>query len=326
MNAPSVPADRRDVRAHEAADWFLILRENASEQDLRRWVEWCVADPENLREYERVQEAWAAIAEIEPEASRPLRDQSAVRRSRLSRLRRYGLAAAACAGVVLASWWVRNPDIFVAPPKVLSAQQTANMSATLPDGSMLMLAPRTNVELDFSGSARKLDLSSGEAYFKVHPDKHKPFVVTTDALHVTAVGTAFGIKSDTQAIAVTVEEGVVEVANGAEVWRVGAGYRIEYDTRRGVARIAAIDAARALAWRDGRLEYFQQPLAAVIADVNRYSNKRIEINDPAVAQLSFTGTIFTASIDDWLVAVTTTFPLDVVVADDRVQLRGRDSR
>ena len=79
-----------------------------------------------------------------------------------------------------------------------------------------------------------------------------------------------------------------------------------------------------MAWRDGRLEYYGEPLSSVVADVSRYSSQPIELVDPQLAQLTFTGTVFTESVDDWLNAIQATFPIRVVTTDDhRVLLMRR---
>ncbi len=305
------------TRADQAADWFLRLREEASEDELRDWTQWCSEDAENLREYERIRATWQGLGQLPTGGGRNIAATSARYRALA--------AAAAClliggaAGLAWKSGW------FMQDKQVLSTQKTTNESATLPDGSTLTLAPRTNVAVDFSGATRSLDLSQGEAYFTVHPDKLKPFVVKTAGLQVTAVGTAFNIRSVPDRVVVTVTEGMVEAANGAESWRVAAGHQIDYDLRHRSARIAAVDPDRELGWREGRLEYLDKPLATVVADANRYSERRIEIADPQLEALTYTGTIFTQSLDDWLQAMESTFDIDVETRGERVLLRVRDN-
>jgi transmembrane sensor len=177
--------------------------------------------------------------------------------------------------------------------------------------------------VDFSGSLRSLDLSPGEAYFKVSPNKLEPFVVKTAGLKVTALGTAFNIKSESGRVVVTVEEGLVEAANGAESWRVGAGYQLAYDLGGHATRIAAVDARRELGWREGRLEYVNAPLSVVVADAGRYSDRRIEITEARLGAMTYSGTIFTRALDDWLSAVESTFPIRIETRGDRVLLLPR---
>lgn len=307
-------------RADEAADWFLRMQEGTSEEELREWMQWC-ADAENLREYERVRNVWQGVGRLDCNAFDLPQQSSPSWNAR----RRVVAAVAAVALLAVTVGGLYRFDMLTLNKRVLSAEHMTNESATLPDGSLLTLAPHTDVAVDFSGAVRSLDLAQGEAYFKVKPDKLKPFIVQTAGFKVTAVGTAFSVKSESQIIEVTVEEGVVEASNGAAKWRVGAGYRISYDVTGQAARIASVDAARELAWREGRLEYFMEPLGHVVADANRYSNKKIRIEDPRVEALTYTGTIFTASIEDWLLAVENTFSIDTVSVDDHVVLRSRVS-
>lgn len=303
-------------RSDIAAEWFLRLREDASEEELREWMQWCAADPENLREYERMRTTWQAFGQTAV-SSRP-------RAHRVTRHR--GLLAAAVAGLALAvagmlAWQAGLPS---SDKQLLSTHRPANRPATLPDGSTLTLAPRTHVAVDYSGELRSLELSQGEAFFDVEPDAAKPFVVRAAGLQVTAIGTAFNVRSEAHSVVVTVAEGVIEAANGSESWRVAAGHRIEYNLDQQSARIASVDWQRELGWREGRLEYVDEPLARVLAEVSRYSERRIELADPALGELTYTGAIFTDALDDWLHAVESTFALRVEVHGDRVILHANE--
>ncbi|MGQ0835683.1 MAG: FecR family protein [Gammaproteobacteria bacterium] len=345
----------RKLRADEAADWFLRLKEDeVSEGELSAWLKWC-ADPENLREFQRTRHTWRGFDQLGAAASELLEILADERESSIRRVRATGGTHGARAGVPLPAarplFWSRLGPLALAAMLVAIAiagtwhayesgmiKGSANgrpaplaiRSTVLPDGSTLTLAPRTDVAVDFTSAQRRLALSEGEAYFKVRPDSSKPFIVHVAGLAVTAVGTAFNVRSRLNGVSVTVEDGVVEIdqvgdagAANSGTWRVSAGYQLAYDVGRREARISAVDPRLALAWREGRLEYFSEPLASVVADVSRYTARRIELGDPELAALTFTGTVFTDSIDDWLEAVETTFPLRVIRRDDHVMLLRR---
>ena len=55
-------------------------------------------------------------------------------------------------------------------------------------------------------------------------------------------------------------------------------------------------------------------LDAVVANLNRYSSREIVLDDPRLAQLRYTGTVFSTRLDDWLDAVEGVVP--VTVTDD----------
>jgi transmembrane sensor len=190
---------------------------------------------------------------------------------------------------------------------------------TLPDGSLMDLGARTTVAVDFRSNERRLQLSPGEAYFKVQPDKKRPFVVHAGLLDVTAVGTAFDVKHEPSRVTVTVQEGmvVVQPADGGRhvaseaTWRVGRGYQFVYSGHDATAALSSVDTSAVIAWRDGRLEYVNTPLASVLADVNRYAEHPVQLVDPSVGRLTLTGTVFTDSIDGWLQTLPGALPVRI---------------
>jgi transmembrane sensor len=304
----------------EASQWLARLRlEPDSEDAVTSWLRWCEEDPANAEAFERVQRLWRQMDQVSGEFDRLPADKPKVvhvsggaashgagwRRGR--RITRWRAAAAVllCAGGAGGLWYGTHDRAADVPLEIAAPEDRL---ASLPDGSSIHLAAKTSIEVDFGGTERRLQMSSGEAYFKVRPDKHRPFVVHAGPLNVTAVGTAFDVKADDGRVSVTVQEGIVSVAPvvaaGAwasdAAWRVGPGYQFFYSERDGSAGLSSVDTSVALAWREGRLEYVNAPLAQVITDVNRYARHPVEISDPSVAGLTFTGTVFTDSIDGWL--------------------------
>jgi len=321
-------------RAAQAADWILRLSQpELAEEELAAWVKWS-ADPQNLQEFQRLRATWRVFDQVRGEAVDLLSDLE--ERSERSLWQRHPgwsrVAAAASIALALGvAWHLLGSGVFSEKTTPV-AVRPAVRSTVLPDGSAVTLAPRTDIATDFDPARRSLALSSGEAYFRVRPDKTRPFVVRTAGVTVTAVGTAFDVRSTTDRVVVTVQEGVVNVAapradgdGDTGPWRVGAGSQISYDCQRGTARVSEVDPSRALAWREGRLEYVSEPLSNVVADVSRYSTRPIEIGDPSVGMLTFTGTVLTRSTDDWLSALQTALPLRAIPQGDHIVLVSAES-
>jgi len=72
--------------------------------------------------------------------------------------------------------------------EVVTPLSPENRRATLPDGSIVELGAKTSVAVNFDKGRRAMQLSPGEAYFKVQPDKKRPFVVHAGDVEVTAIG------------------------------------------------------------------------------------------------------------------------------------------
>lgn len=285
-------------RLEEAADWLLRLdSDTRTDADVEAWLRWCHADERNIAAYEALQRDWRDLDMLK----QPLVDKPA---------RRFKAAWALAAGLAALALTFFVGHGLSHPPAVVAAA-VSNRAATLPDGSKMILGAQSQVNLDFSGATRKLDLSSGEAYFKVKHDRLRPFVVRAGEVSVTAVGTAFDVRRQDDDIIVTVEEGVVDVAGEQETLRASAGYQVRYSKRYRTASIATVNPAVALAWRGGELAYIREPLGSVIEDMNRYSTQQIVIADPDVAALLFTGTAFAASIEDWVAGIEAAYPVTV---------------
>lgn len=325
------------VRLGQASEWLVRLRnEPDSEEQLTAWLYWRDQDPANVEAFRRIQALWGQFDKAYPTPSEinALLGASGGRRrkagswgSALKSLLRLVLSdsrfrwavVATCAfvigGAAFWGWGLNEKAVSLAAPT-----GTAHRTVTLPDGSFVDLGPKTTVTVDFRRGQRSLKLYPGEAYFKVRSDRKRPFVVRAGTLNVTAVGTAFDVKHELDRVTVTVQDGVVAVeAEGPErtqtsnaTWRVTSGYQLVYFTANAAATLSSVDATATIAWREGRLEYLNAPLASVVADINRYSDRPIVFLDSSVAELTFTGTVFTDSIDGWLQSLPAALPVRVI--------------
>jgi transmembrane sensor len=177
----------------------------------------------------------------------------------------------------------------------------------LADGSSVILNTNSRLDVDFSGGRRTVHLLRGEAYFEVVHDKARPFTVYADNYVVRDIGTAFDVHlSRMGLVEVGVTKGSVEVApaNGAHVSGtaksgsiVVAGHNIVLGQQIERAKaVSSADMGRKLAWRQGELVYTGQPLGQVLADVSRYSNIKIELADPVLADLPVGGAFRTDQV------------------------------
>ncbi len=152
------------------------------------------------------------------------------------------------------------------------------------DGSSVVLDTATVVRPRFSAKRRDMRLDRGRALFNVAHDTARPFIVEAAGIRVRAIGTVFSVSRE-DAVEVLVTEGVVEVTGGSRAEILRAGQRGRF-TSGGIAAIETVSAgtmARALDWRDGRLELDGQTLASAVATINRYNRRPIIVIDATVA-------------------------------------------
>ena len=115
------------------------------------------------------------------------------------------------------------------------------------------------------------------------------------------LGTRFNVyREDSGDVVVTVLEGRVEGRGFAQgparpewVRQVSANQQIEYRPIGLVAEPHAADALRAVTWRSGWLQLPEEgaTITSVLDELNRYTDKRILIRNPQVADIKVSGAI-----------------------------------
>ena len=164
----------------------------------------------------------------------------------------------------------------------------------LSDGSMAIVNTETRVKVDLQPQLRAVALDEGEAWFEVARDRDRPFVVKAGDVRVRAIGTAFSVRRLATGAVVQVTEGVVEtwcVGNEAAAVRVSQGRKafVTPVAKPTVAPEAAEEIDRNLAWRTGLIILDGDTLAQAAAEFNRYNERRIVIDDPELAGLTYVG-------------------------------------
>lgn len=195
---------------------------------------------------------------------------------------------------------------------------------TAQDGSIIVLAAKSQVFIDYSANRRDIHLLYGEALFTVEKDKERPFIVHNHGRSVQALGTIFNVRESKSAMQVSVLEGIVEVnvepevkskvtnsSDKNQVATLVAGQALELDSLGQFSTTYAIEVNERMAWQDGRLNYVNTDLANVIFDLKRYSTLSIHIPNKQVANMGYTGSVIYDKVDDWLIALPYIFPVEV---------------
>ena len=277
-----------------AADWAARLDgAPLSEAENLALEAWAAADPRRrgalaralavLAHFDR---AKALGPQFDPRAHAP--PKAAPRVGRRTLLAGGALAAGLGAAALIA-------------PGILRARSYATgkgeiRSVLLQDGTVIWLNTDSRLRVDYSRSRRAVSLLAGEALFDVAKDSARPFLVRAEALAVRAVGTSFSVsRLAGEPIEVIVREGTVDVAHAggdqAAPVRLPGGTRA-LATSSGPLQVSVLDAqavARSLSWTTGMLDFNGATLAEAAARFARYSDDRIVIDDPAVAQRTVTG-------------------------------------
>ncbi len=331
----------------EATTWFMRVRAaEATPEDVAAWLRWVEADEAHRLAFERVLQTWDATGAVSLEAldrlpSRRL-TRSAVaavqtlrppeRRRRWRRVAGMALAASLLAAVALPPLQPYMARAWYGTTGSASQQiRTAHgepRDALLPDGTRIHLGAATGLHLDFSPQLRRVEAAEGEVYYQVKHDRSRPFVVQAGDVTVTAVGTAFAIRREAGNVSVVVTEGAVDIAahnaSTRTLLRAQAGQRMRYEQGELVAAIGSpTHLPAAIEWRPDLLRFEDEPLRVVVASLNRYAGKSIELQDASLGELHFTGTVAQQRTGDWVAAAQRLFPLIAEEQEERIVLRRR---
>jgi transmembrane sensor len=312
---------RQDDVLHIAADWWVRLRApDATDDTVDQWLAWTQEDVRHLETFERVNEFAARLGALDQVSRQSLvkafAHPSAPKRPWLPLAAAASFAAVILAGTVYFAWNQLVPGIST---QVYNSAIAQNRDITLPDGTQVALGAASTMAAQFSKGQRRIELKSGEAFFQVVHDNTRPFVVAAGDLSIRDIGTAFDVRRTGQRVTIAVTQGRVEVADmnpkpgetQRGILEISAGQMVSYDPGKSGMTVGSITPEQATAWRSDRLEFIDEPLTVVVANVNRYSNRPLHIADTDLGKLSYTGSVRTDAIDSWLGALPQVFPLRV---------------
>jgi transmembrane sensor len=281
----------------DASAWLARLqRDDVTERDGLDFEAWLAAAPSHGAAYRRTLALWH---EFESGADDVLTQLAAdERRARLKRAptRRGWLMAAGGSAIAAGLVVAVVPGLLNEPAiQTYATGKGQRRRITLADGSIVDLNAETSLSVSLSRSTRKIVLADGQAVFDVTHDTRRPFTVEASGRIVRVVGTQFDVRNRQGELAVTVAGGKVQVrpasaATSGRAFLLSPGQRLEID-RSGVEKLEAVDPQETLGWRAGRVVYRAEPLANVVADLNRQFEEQIEISDPELGKTPITGVI-----------------------------------
>jgi transmembrane sensor len=203
--------------------------------------------------------------------------------------------------------------------QIFSTEIAEVRSVKLQDGSEITLSAGSQISAEFSAARREITLLKGQAFFAVAKDPSRPFYVITPTTSIRVVGTRFDVRRGEEAVKVSVEEGIVDVAervasqhpdSASTNVRLLAGQQVQ--VRRGYAgTVMPADIGELASWRQGKLSYHDAPLSEVVADANRYHRGAIILGAPELADLRVTTSFSVDQVETMVSMLEQSLPVNV---------------
>ncbi len=260
---------------------------DAQQIDLEAWL---AESRAHRAAYWRLKAAWnqaERLAALKPVPAE--RNIAAAPRNRLRPLLFRTAAAFALVAMVgvAAKIYLAEPA-----PRLYTTAVGERKTLTLGDGSQIELNTDTRLRIA-SGSARKVWLDRGEAFFQIKHDEAHPFFVVAGEHRVVDLGTKFLIRQDSARTEVALMEGSarfesISARTRPAILKPGDIAYATADTM-SVTKAPERTIANALGWRHGVIIFDRTTLAEAASEMNRYNTKQIVILDPAAARLTIHG-------------------------------------
>lgn len=272
----------------QAAQWMARLwSDNASENDKTACARWRAENPHHELAWKRLEAFEEKFQHVPHEvAQQTLLEPS--RTTFLTRRRALG-ALAAIAGV---TYVVRGTDLWQTVTSDYHTGTGETREVVLPDGTHVILASASAINLRFNEQERLLVLRSGEILVTTASDPaptHRPFRVQGRDGIIEALGTRFTLRQDDTTAHVAVFEGIVQITPRSapdNALQIHAGQKATFTADKVHPPVSVAD--NALSWVSGTLVADNMRLDELVAELARYRRGWLRC-DPAVADLKVTG-------------------------------------
>lgn len=191
----------------------------------------------------------------------------------------------------------------------------------LPDGSLLWINSGSCVSYasDFIEN-RKLNVQ-GEVYLDVQKDTAHPFVVKTNRLEVTVLGTSFNVTDyvrDTETAVVLVQGSVDVKVDNKEKKRLLPNQRLSKEN--GAVKVDEVDVYNYICWKNDVMHFDGQKLSDVLKSLSRYYNTTIKISASLKDEKYYGSLDLNCTLDDVLEFISLTTTLHITKQDDAIYI------
>jgi ferric-dicitrate binding protein FerR (iron transport regulator) len=218
------------------------------------------------------------------------------------------------------------PELVEVVPLIRKSTQAGEkLQVTLKDGTKVWMNAVSEIQFPeaFDSLERRITLK-GEAYFEVATDTLRPFIVVTNGLSTTAVGTSFNISTKRQEqINISLLTGKVKISSGSDREDVylNPGKELNYNLINQKQTVRAFDTNRVLAWKEGALLFMDANLATVVTQLEEWYGVRIQIENGDNIHWKYTAVYRNQSLEDVLNSISYTQQFNYSLEGKDVKLK-----
>ncbi|MBB6271986.1 ferric-dicitrate binding protein FerR (iron transport regulator) [Pedobacter cryoconitis] len=307
-----------------------LLSETSTEEnsEIQRWM---AEDSANQTYYNHFKQIWETSKKLEPlstideeqawrkfkaRVSQPIEKEVKVVPLRY----KYGWLKIAAIFLVAAGIWSTYRH-FIATDYIAVGAGKEVVVKTLPDGSVLTL--NKNSLMSFANNFtdhRAIRLQKGEVFFKVTPNKEKPFIIDADKVTIRVVGTSFNVKHVNEETEVIVETGIVKVSVGSTFVELRRGEKVLIKNGSTTLKKETNTDQLYNYYRSKAFILNNTQLSKFITTLNEAYQVNIVIEDPRIKNLTLTTTFTEDSLNHILQTICQTLDIKQVHSEGKILL------
>ncbi|TAI67238.1 iron dicitrate transport regulator FecR [Bradyrhizobium sp. Leo170] len=313
--ATDIPPGNKDNKSLErdAIVWLTrVTDEDVTAEDRAALRHWLAQSPDHAEAFAKANTLWrampSAIETMVRSGSVSLPAPAEMHRGVIGRRTLIGGLATATAAAACYAMFRPPLDLWPSLSELAADYRTATgeqRQITVADGISVQMNTQTSIALrPAATSADRFELLSGEAI--IGAASIKPVqVIAADGL-TSADAAKFNIRCSTAKIVVTCLSGSVHVEHRDHAATLREKQQVAYGGGM-MSNVDLVDLATVTSWQDGYLVFRNEPLADVIAEVNRYRPGRIVLLDAELGRGLVTARFRLDRLDDVVVQVRDVF-------------------
>lgn len=211
----------------------------------------------------------------------------------------------------------------------LSTAPGAELCVCMEDGTIVWLNSNTEIEYPsyFDGDVRNVKLK-GEAYFEVHTDSLRPFIVSTGDVNVRVYGTQFNVNTRRHDIvSTTLVEGSVAMipTDSDKEFFLTPGETGKYNDQTGKIKVTDEDIDLYIGWRKGAYHFAETSLKDLFNEISEWYGIDVTFADTSLGNEKFSGIISRKMpLMDFLNILRETNYVDFTIQNKHLTIKGKE--
>lgn len=272
----------------------------ASAEDVLAVNDWLNENAGHRLEFQWLESYWNAQVEAVPGADPAsfarVADKVKAQAHRRRFVRRLYLSASSVAAVLLlvfASFFIFNDSSHQHYRYYTYLAGDSKSEITLDDGTRVILNKNSRLTYsDSFGVGKRAVQLNGEAFFRVMPDKERPFEVEMEESKIIVLGTTFDVKAfaGQDFITATLLEGSIRFESPRQQVVISPDQQLTYNKKGANLTIETVDADYETSWKDNLVQYKSVRLKDLVKELEVAYHIRIVLpKDKKIAMQQVSG-------------------------------------